>query len=203
MKSFFLPLFVLLFALPSFLFSQSTEQLNDWNQRRIQIQERQMYVLGGWAAGNMVYSGIRLGQTEGERRSFHQMNVAWNAVNLTIAGLAYYGSRRERKKEFSLTETLRAQSGVEKTLLFNTGLDVGYMAFGLYLMERGNNTAELERSQQLTGWGQSLILQGGFLFTYDLIFAIIQSRHGNQGVMRWLDNVQPVGLGLGINIPLG
>ena len=49
--------------------------------------------------------------------------------------------------------------------LFNAGLDVGYMATGAYLWERGIR----KDSRGLKGYGQSLILQGGFLFTFDLI----------------------------------
>ena len=202
MKAHF-PLVLLTFLLPMALYSQTEIQLEDWNHRRLQIQERQMYVLGAWAIGYITYSGIQMGRTEGEMRSFHQMNVAWNAANLGIAGLAWYGSRRQRGQSFTLTQSLREQGKIEKSLLFNAGLDIGYMAGGLYLMERGKNEAEPEQSERLQGFGKSIIVQGGFLFTYDIIFAIIQARHGNRGVMKWLESVQPVGMGLGIHIPIG
>ena len=198
-----LTLICLFFLIPQGLFSQSEIQLEEWNSRRLLIQERQMYVLGGWAIGNIAYSGIQMGRNEGEMRSFHQMNVVWNSVNLGIAGLAWYGARRQGGQQFTLTQSLKEQSKIEKTLLFNAGLDVGYMAGGLYLIERGKNETDLEQSERLQGWGKSIIVQGGFLFTYDIIFAIIQARHGNQGVMKWLESVQPVGLGLGINVPIG
>ena len=55
-----------------------------------------MMILGGWALGNMAVSGILLGNTEpasksgwGVTKGYHQMNIGWNAVNLTIAGFGY------------------------------------------------------------------------------------------------------------------
>lgn len=162
-----------------------------------------MFVLGGWSAANIAYSGIQWGRTTGETQAFHQMNTLWTSVNLGIAGLAYWGVRKEQQKTYGLTETLRKQSSTEKVLWFNTGLDAGYMAAGLYLMERGNGALSQEDQDRFRGWGKSLVLQGGFLFTYDLIFVLLQERHGRNGVIKFLETVQPVGLGLGINIPIG
>ena len=81
------------------------------------------------------------------------MNMAWNAVNLGIAGLAYWGTQRDKKKTFTLTETLKAQSGVEKSLLFNMGLDLAYMAGGLYLWERGYGMSDVDDRDRFSGWG--------------------------------------------------
>jgi hypothetical protein len=59
---------------------------------------------------------------------------------------------------------------LERTLIFNSGLDIAYIATGLYLRERGKNELNLTRSEQFQGFGKSLMLQGGFLLVFDALF---------------------------------
>ena len=123
-------------------------------------------------------------------------------LRLGIAGLGYWGTRRDRKRSYTLTESIRAQARGEKVLLFNAGLDIGYMAAGLYLSERSRSETDPDRADRFLGWGQSLVLQGGFLFAYDVLFAVLQSRHANRTIYPWLERIQPAGLGLSYTIPL-
>ena len=53
------PLLLLLTMVGSVVLGQSDQELDQWNQRRLQIQERQMYVLGGWAGATLAFSGIQ------------------------------------------------------------------------------------------------------------------------------------------------
>lgn len=55
---------------------------------------------------------------------------------------------------------------MQKILLFNAGLDVGYMLGGVYLLERGKR--EVKNAERLRGFGRSILLQGAFLFVFDL-----------------------------------
>ncbi len=64
---------------------------------------------------------------------------------------------------------------MQKVLLLNAGLDVGYMAFGGYLWQRGSS----EDNARLTGYGQSLILQGAFLMAFDLTLFALNNRISN------------------------
>ena len=57
------------------------------------------------------------------------------------------------------------QQGLQKLLLLNTGLDAAYIMTGMYLKEKGLR----QNSDQSTGFGNSLLLQGGFLLAFDLI----------------------------------
>jgi hypothetical protein len=51
------------------------------------------------------------------------------------------------------------------------------MATGLYLMERSKRAT---RNQDLLkGYGSSLILQGGFLFAFDIIMFLVQRESAN------------------------
>lgn len=149
-------------------------ELTEINQKRLQLNRNGMKILGGWAAGNIAAGVIGMTQSRGSARYFHEMNLAWNGVNLAIAGLGYVGSKKD-PATFSTKETLREYQSFENILLFNTGLDVGYMATGAYLWERGIR----KKSDRLKGYGQSLILQGGFLFTFDLIMFFASRKQSN------------------------
>ena len=193
---------LLLFVLIQILFSgwilaQSLEpDLNRINENRLNMNSNGMLILGGWAVSNLVVGGIGMTQTTGNTRYFHQMNAAWNSVNLAIAGFGYYGMRSQ-STDISLAETITEFHNFEKILLFNAGLDVGYMAIGAYLWERGVR----KESNRLIGYGQSMILQGGFLFTFDLILYFM-SRSESSKLLDTLQNVQFTGQALSVSIPL-
>lgn len=71
-----------------------------------------------------------------EVRYFNQMNVIWSSTNLLFAGLGYWGATKENTNDLTLSKVLLHQNKVEKTFLFNAGLDVAYVTAGLYLTER-------------------------------------------------------------------
>ena len=165
-------------------FAQTTTvNLNKINDQRLQLNRSGMKVLGGWAAGNIITGGIGMTQSTGNVRYFHQFNLAWNTVNLAIAGLGYFSSQTARS-DLGFAETIREYQTFENILLVNAGIDVGYIATGAYLRERGLR----KESDRLTGYGQSLILQGAFLFTFDLIM-FIASRKQSSDLLKALDDV--------------
>lgn len=134
-------------------------------------------------------------QAAGQTKYFHQMNAAWNSVNLAIAGFGYYGLRNQ-SVDLSLAETITEFHNFEKILLFNAGLDVGYMAIGAYLWERGIR----KESNRLVGYGKSMILQGGFLFTFDLVLYFM-SQSKSSALIDTLNVVQFNGTALSVTIP--
>jgi hypothetical protein len=139
----------------------------------LQVEERSrmtrigMSVLGGWALGNIALGLPLYLQSSGETRSFHEMNIGWNVVNLGIAGAGFL-STPTADAAIGYDQALAEQRRLESALLFNAGLDIGYMAAGWALLERSKRG--LPDSQRLSGWGTSLILQGGFLFIFDMAF---------------------------------
>ncbi|NBC65574.1 MAG: hypothetical protein GVY07_07980 [Bacteroidetes bacterium] len=178
------------------LIAQTTEpDLEAINQNRIGLNSNGMLVLGGWAVSNMIVGGIGMAKTNGTTKYFHQMNAAWNTVNLTIAGFGYYGLRHQ-DAGMSLSETISEFHNFEKILLFNAGLDVGYMALGAFMWERGLR----KNSNRLTGYGQSLILQGGFLFTFDTILYFLNRSESSQ-LMEFVSHVQVSGNSVAVTIP--
>lgn len=150
-----------------YLFAQTTD-LQHFNEIRLNKTKTAMTILGTWAVGNIAIGSVLSSKKEGEEKAFHQMNALWNGVNLTLAGFGLYTAITADPASFGLYETFNEQQKLQKILLFNAGLDVGYMAGGLYVRERGKNTVDLEKSMKYKGWGKSIVLQGAFLFAFDL-----------------------------------
>lgn len=144
-----------------------TVDLTAFNQERLRKQRIGMLVLGGWAVGNMVLGTSLMNSKSGSERYFHMMNAGWNVVNLGLATAGYISAIKADPASFDFQATVAAQQSFQKILLFNAGLDVGYMLGGLYLIERSKNTEN--NPERLKGFGQSIILQGGFLFAFDLV----------------------------------
>jgi len=169
----------LLLLLTFFLFAQ-TDDLSKINHLRLNKQRIGMLVLGTWAVGNIATGALLTGQRTGEDRYFHQMNIAWNAVNLGLATFGYFNAINADPAAYDLAATIQQQYNVEKILLLNTGLDVGYVLGGLYLMERSKDTAK--NPARLKGFGRSIVLQGSFLFAFDLAFYLV---HANTRSAQW------------------
>lgn len=172
-------------------------QMDTLYARQMQINKNGMKVLGGWALGNMVWGGIMMTQTEGATQSFHQTNVVWNGVNVAIAGLGYYGAMR-KKSNPSFEDVRKINEKTRQSLLFNAGLDLGYMALGGWLIERSKR--DMDNREMLEGAGWSLVLQGGFLFTFDLLFYGVQNRFFNRNFSPILERIEVRGNGLIIKL---
>lgn len=182
-------------------FSQSQTDLNTFNRQRNKITKNAMLVLGSWSAANLIYSGIATGQTHGTNLYFHQMNVMWGGINLGLAALSYIGIRN--KDGMNLVQSLKQQAGVEKTYMLNAGLDVAYIASGLYLKERSKSNVLLKNRQRLKGYGESIILQGAALLLLDGVMFTIHNSHGKK-LYRMMEKTQVgfTGTGLSLTVKL-
>jgi len=159
-----------------------------------------MYTLGGWAIANMAIGGIGMARTTGATRSFHQMNLFWNVVNLGIAAGSYFGMASDDPTSWTAWQGLEHQFLLEKAFLFNAALDIAYMGGGLYLRERSKN--DPARADQWMGWGNSILLQGGFLFAFDLAMYFIL-HPGLAELQPFLTGVQVSPTGFSMVIPIG
>lgn len=136
-----------------------------------------MVVLGSWSTANIIAGAIGTNTNNREARYFNQMNVIWNGANLVIAGAGYYGATKEKLNDLTISKVLLHQNKTEKTFLFNTGLDLAYVATGLYLKERSKSKAD---PAKLKGYGNSVMVQGGFLFLLDAVMYKLQLHHGKR-----------------------
>lgn len=162
----------------------------DFSQARTRLDQRGLSVLGGWAVGNLLVSGIATGQTEGSAHYFHQMNLGWGAVNLALAGAGYLAARRAaRSPSTTRADNVRRQLKTENLYLLNAGLDVAYLAAGAYLLEKGRNPSAAGSPSRWRGYGQSLVLQGGFLLLFDGAQYAAHHRHANRSLYPLLSRV--------------
>lgn len=137
-----------------------------------------MYVLGSWAILNLATGAYGWSQTTGDTKYFHQMNFFWNTVNISIAGIALYSNYTTDLTLLSNEELLNEQMKTERLLLINSGLDVLYIGTGFLL--KGLSDRNAGRADLLKGYGNSLILQGGFLLVFDLIlYGILRTQRIN------------------------
>ena len=159
------------------IFSQNLT-LPNFNQERNDLNRKGMTVLGSWAGANLITNGILLSNSSGSNKYFHQMNVYWNVVNGALAGLGVLGAKK-KQGNLSAFQTLEEQSSTEKTFLINTGLDAAYVMTGVYLLEKSKNSTDSQ--EKLKGYGQSVILQGGFLLLFDGIMYGVHRSHLKKG----------------------
>ncbi len=160
-------------------------------QDRARVNRTGMQVLLGWSALNMAGGTVGYCQTSGKNRYFHQMNAIWNVVNAGIAVSALSGMGADSLA--SLPMAYKEGLTMEKVLLANAGLDVAYIATGGYMMERGMRKDQV----RFRGYGQSLLIQGGFLLAFDTVLFILNNNH-NQELYNILSNVSVSSQGVGM-----
>ena len=167
--------------------------LEEANTRRITLNQQGMTVLMGWAGANIASGAIGWGVTKDPRwRSLHQMNLGWGAINMGIALFGYFSAGAEPVSGLGIAQTLQESATIQKILWFNTALDVGYMAAGWALWERGLRTD----SERFVGFGQSVIVQGAFLFAFDLGLSLLHgARHDDLllNLSPWFQGAQAMG----------
>ena len=173
-----------LFWLMVFTAVLRAQDLKTFNEERIKRDQALMLTLGSWASANAVSGAIGWTTAKSpEMKSFHQTNVMWNAVNLGLAVPGYLKARNA-KAVMSLSATLSEQQKTERIFLFNSGLDIAYITAGFLLRSMALN--QQSKTDQLNGFGKGLILQGSFLFAFDLTAFALHHRHGKQ-VLRLVD----------------
>ena len=152
---------------------EAIKPIYDEHQRFI---KRKMPILGGWAIANIASGTAGAVRTGGSLSHFHEGNALWNTVNLGIAAMGYYNAHKRLNQGSDKTprEQAREVRQLDKVLLINAGLDVGYMTGGLVLNDYGirKNKARWE------GYGKALVLQGAFLLLYDT-YLILSHRELN------------------------
>ena len=171
---------IILFSLLLFttkVFSQNL-LFQNFNQERLELNRKGMAILGSWAGANLITNGILLSNASGSDKAFYKMNIYWNVVNGALAGLGLIQNSKNQAN-ISPYQSLVEQSSTEKTFIFNTGLDVAYVMAGIYLLEKSKDPTSDQ--EMLKGYGQSVILQGGFLLLLDGIMYGVHRSHLKKG----------------------
>lgn len=171
------------------------QTFTDFSKQKNDLDKKLMLTLTSWSAANVLTSGIGWATTEkGEANYFHQMNVIWGAINIGLALPGYFKAKNAIPNT-TLSANLRQQMQTEQVFLFNTGLDIAYVTAGFLLKSEGKHKAN--KQAQFNGFGNGLLLQGGFLFLFDLSAYLIHHRHGAE-LNPMIDrlSINPSGFGL-------
>lgn len=195
------PLRPLLLAAGSFLLGSAataqrvtpSPELHKFSEQRSKHQKTLGLTLGSFALANIAVGAVAAGQTSGETKYFHKMNLYWNLVNLGIAGVGLLGSRKASADTETLSDAIRQHENMKQILLVNAGLDVAYVVGGAYLRERAESRPD--KADQLRGYGKSIMAQGGFLLAFDLVNYFIFKKRGDKQE-RLLLSAGPSGLGV-------
>jgi hypothetical protein len=189
-------LFTLSLLMFVFSFSQQKE-VDVFNTERQRIGKNSLKILAAYSVANILYGSIASSQTKGSNKYFHQMNAIWNGATLGIISVGYLTA----KKETALTvyQALKKQHNTETLFLFNSALDLAYIAGGAWLSEKSKTTAN--KPERLKGYGQSVMIQGAFLLLFDGIQYAIHNRHGKK-LNAFADRLQFSAMGNGIGFSL-
>ena len=156
-----------------------------------------MIVLGSWALLNIGIGGVGSYYSSSDPRYFHQGNALWNTVNLAIASGGLW-SALNATSPGTAAGVLGEIHNMNNILLFNAGLDVGYMALGAYLWERGIR----KDSARFRVYGKAVILQGAFLFGFDLILYSLNKPYAGK-LLNALDHVSVSARGVTLSFGIG
>ncbi|MEJ5262897.1 MAG: hypothetical protein WHT45_09470 [Ignavibacterium sp.] len=189
----------LLFVFAISIHGQTDSLFHSFHQSRMNINESAMLVLGGWAVGNILIGTYGNFKAKGEAKYFHQFNAMWNVVNIGIAAFGYFNAANSDPSSMTNLEIIKDYNSLQSFLLLNAGLDVAYIATGFYLKERSKNSSSAER---LRGYGNSLLLQGGFLLLFDITLFFIHQNNANINFYPHLESLLAGGVGVEINLKL-
>ncbi|MEZ0486270.1 DUF6992 family protein [Fibrella aquatica] len=199
-------LYTIFYSLGASLFTQLTQAQSQpvssadrvqFSQQRYNHGRTLGLSLGGYALANLAVSGVALGKSSGETKYIHQMNMYWNAVNLGIAGLGLLSLRKQHPESETLGEAVQKHESMKRTLLFNAGLDVAYIAGGLYLTERANSRPD--QADRLRGYGKTVMAQGAFLLAFDAVNYLVFKKRGDPQQIQLIGQTP---LGMGVTIPI-
>ncbi len=188
--------FIALLLFGNNLLAASPDPFQQYEMQRLDINRSAMLVLGSWAIGNMLVGTYGHINTTGQSRQFHQFNFMWNVVNLGIAAFGYHQATNADLMALGHVDVLKEYNTLQNILLLNVGLNVSYMAAGLYLRERSKNS--IKHSDRFKGYGNSLLLQGAFLFLFDTSLFFIHRSHANLHLYPQLESLAAGGAGLGM-----
>lgn len=190
-------LFLLIFLSVIALAQDAIPSLKEFEKTKSDINRTGMLVLGGWALANIV-SGTTLNFTlQGEAKYFNQFNALWNTVNL---GLAINGLLNTGTDSLSLYNSVTGHQTLQNIFVLNAGLDLAYIATGLFLKEKAKNS---EKKELLTGYGNSLLVQGAFLLVFDAAMYFIHQNNANVTLYPLLGTITDPGVGIGMRVRVG
>jgi hypothetical protein len=198
---------ILLLVISCQAFAQQQDSLKAYNAERISITSHGMAVLGSWGIVNLGAGALwgwnggsshinpNTGSTTApisysnstEKKYFFQMGAIWGSVDFVTALLGYTSTQKyKNKKNLTAAQVLEQQNRIEKIFRINSYLDIGYIGAGLYLKLAGDS----RNSPIMKGYGESILVQGGFLLLFDEL--MLKAEKGNGSKLRNFLEKHPV-----------
>lgn len=134
--------------------------MNLW-ELQIKISRRLLI----WSGSSIIAGIIMLFLDNNLLKGFGIQAVIWGAIDGGIAIIGRLNTRKKRSIPMSSEQLTNEAKKLHKILLLNTVLDVFYITFGILLFVFSR------KSLFWQGNGYGIILQGVFLFFFDLIHA--------------------------------
>lgn len=134
-----------------------------------------MIALTTWGFANLT-AGTTLwlvSPTDSSWRYFHQMNALWNTVNVTLGIIGWVNSNREVPSATPINMSIQRSRKSQQVFAINLGIDFAYLTAGALTWDLG----ETYQNPRAIGWGQSIVLQGGFLLVFDAVMLGLHQRH--------------------------
>lgn len=185
------------------LFSRLHAQtLDEINKKRFYHTKNGSIALTSWAGTNLLTGTIGyFTAPAGEWKHFHEMNVYFNLVNLGL-GIPGLFAQKDKQMGLSFEQTIKRQYQVETIFLFNGALDFTYITAGFVMREVAKNQTIQTDKDRWTGFGNSMIFQGGFLLIFDFIKYGIHKCNGKKLDSYWKKlTIRPYNtFGIGIDI---
>lgn len=134
------------------------------------FQDRLTTTLRWWAVSSIAAGILLLRRQDEFSRGVGEQFIGWGAVNAAISGVGQRSSQKKRQNPDGQTPeaVVTERKKLSRLLWINTGLDVFYMLGGRLAVQTRGSVDERWRGR---GWG--IIIQGGFLFFFDLIHALL------------------------------
>ncbi len=176
--------------------NNSDSIFHSFHMSRMNINKTAMLVLGSWATANIIIGGYGNLKSSGRTKYFYQFNAMWNVVNLGIASLGFLNASKSNPSQLSNLQILNDYTSLQNFLMLNAGLDLAYIMTGFYLRERAKSSPKGER---LIGYGNSLLLQGGFLLIFDVALYFIHLNNAKMRLYPHLDKLFNNEIGIGLN----
>lgn len=153
--------------------------------RRMKVfKKAQAVSLAIWATLNILIGATFIFQSEAHHFYIFTMNISWNVVNIAVAIFLYTHHNNVFDQSISLLNQMEYQKHIEKSIVFNMGLDLAFIATGFSMYYYGNIPI-VSHPELWLGFGISVIMQGSFLFILDMVFFRLHRKNYHQVYPHW------------------
>ncbi len=132
-----------------------------------QYQRERTRILLGWGLANVAGGAVGGWLNRAKFwRQFWGQALGWGAIDALIAVFGLRGASKKLSHPPSQQALAKDIRFFHRLLFINAFLDVGYMAAGLIIRQRGKFDPQVR-----AGIGTGFVVQGFFLFIYDSLLA--------------------------------